>query len=238
MSENNEPNTANDVPIALDVEETPQVDAVPAFLKGIDTEKARQIQERVKQFTQGNKKTISGSEAPEDAPPTVAPGEGLVMTGKDVDWNEYKLEYSVRHLYPKATFRETPQGPKWVAMLDEFFSTERSFKGHGKMVNVPNSDATEPLNLGDYLSEMLNNADGWRVISMLPSSMGNCGIVLQRQIPVILPDPMRIEKETEVAAPSDPELERTEEAALGFMSTEGLTPPAPSSDDSGGEEKA
>lgn len=196
---------------------------VPAELREVDPEKMAKLREKIRKFVTSEKKTSSGSEAPVEGTP--AENTGSVTTGKDVDWSEYELDFSVRHLYKDATFRETPQGPKWVAMLDEFISTERDFRNYGKK-----TEKGELMNLGQYLSDMLNGPEGWRIVSILPTSGGRAGIMLQRTYAYVLPDPKPLKKETEVAAPTDPELQRTEDAALAFMEKEGLTPGTPAGD--------
>jgi hypothetical protein len=182
---------------------------VPAGLRGVDPEKLAALREKLKKFATSDKKTISGSEMPTDA---AKPEEGEVTTGKDVDWSEYDLPYNVKHLYPDAKFRDTPQGPKWVAMLDEFTSSERAFGSYGKRV----ANGEEFLNLGQYLNDMLNGPDGWTVVTVLPAGMGRVGVLLRREFAFVLPDPKPLKKDVEVEAPTDPELEREEAAALKF----------------------
>jgi hypothetical protein len=43
--------------------------------------------------------------------------------------------------------------------------------------------------------------------------MGNGAVLVQRKVPIVLPDPMMLEKETKVEAPTDPELDETDKAA-------------------------
>jgi len=193
----------------------PMVEPVPAMLANVDPAKLAAMREKMKRFMKPGGKTISGSEAPADAPSEQAP----TPEGKDVDWSEYDLDFSVRHLYPQAKFRMTPQGPKWVAMVDEFHSVEKSFTNHGVKTKKD-----EPLNLGEYLNDMLNSPEGWRVVSILPASTGRAGVLLQRAVPVVLPDPKPLKKAEEVEAPRDEELQRVEDAALAFAAGEGLTP--------------
>jgi hypothetical protein len=195
----------------------------PSGLQGVSQEQMALLREKLKRFgAKSGAKTISGSEAVEDAKPEE--GTGSVTTGKDVDWSEYDLDYSVKHLYPQASFRMTPQGPKWIAMLDEFLSTERDFRNYGKQVKTPNGEGTESVNLGEWLNDMLNSPGGWRVVSILPSGMGRAGVLLQRQSPIALPNPKPLKKATEVAIPREEELQRVQDAAQAFMETEGLAP--------------
>jgi hypothetical protein len=216
--ENYEEDGGSSVPTDETTEDQPPV---PAALRDVDPALLAAIRDKVKQFTKSDAKTISGSEAPVEAT-APAEGTGKVTEGKDVDWSEYDLDFTVRHLYPQARYVDTPQGPHWVAMVDEFHSCERSFAGHGKTVNAYGSTEQEPLNLGNYLNDMLNNPEGWRVVSLLPGSVGRVGVLLTRQRPLVLPEPKLLRKDTEVEAPKDPELQREEDAALAFMEREGL----------------
>jgi len=212
--------------------------SVPEGLREVDPEKMRQIREKMAEFLTKRGQTISGSEDP-DSPPQVGGLEGdkpvgATISGTDVDWSEYDLPYSVRHLYPKAQLRETPQGVKWVALLQEFYSTERDAKSHGKRVNIPGANdksATEPLNLGEYLTEMVNGPDGWSIAAILPGNLGKGSVILQKQTPYILPDPLPLKKAEEIEAPKSGELTEIENAALAFAEEEGLTPPEVVSED-------
>jgi hypothetical protein len=193
---------------------------VPIELAEVDPAKLAALREKLKKYATTNKKTISGSEATDTATP--ADGTGEVMQGKDVDWSEYDLEFSVRHLYPQAQYRLTPQGPRWVAMADEFTSCERSFGNQDQRLK----DGSY-LNVAQYLNDMLNGPEGWRLVSMLPAGSGRVGVMLQHSVPIVLPEPRPLKKATEVAPPTDPELQREEDAALAFAENEGLTPVAP-----------
>lgn len=231
----------------LPLTEGEQGPPIPAALREVSPEKLAEVRAKLAAFLERQGKTVSGSEDPDAAPvrgEAVAGGAdgdkpvGETMTGADVDWSEYDLDYSVRHLYPRAAFRDTPQGPKWVAALDEFFSTERAAKQHGKQVNIPggvDKQDTEPLNLGEYLTQMVNGPDGWAIAAILPGTSGNAVVILRKQTPYILPDPVPLKKMEEVEAPTDPELQGIEDAALNFAAEEGLTPPALVEEDSKGE---
>lgn len=245
MSENTE-NTQESQP----VEETPVVDVgadveVPQALREVDPAKLAEVRKKLANFIAKRGTTVSGAEDPDSPVATegVTPmggtdGEnpmGETITGADVDWSEYDLDYSVRHLYPKAIFRDTPQGPKWVATLDEFFTTERAFKMHGKNVNAPGTtdkEHQEPLNLGEYLTQMVNGPDGWTIAAILPGSAGHAGIIMKKGTNVVLPDPQQLKKMEEVEAPKDQELASIEAAALDFAAEEGLTPPGLPEDES------
>lgn len=212
----------------------PEEPVVPEVLKNMPVDKQERMKEKIAQFIQKNDKTVG--EAPAAPGPQPQAKEQDVLTGKDVKWEEFNLDFNVRHLYPQARFLNTPQGPKWVVMLDEYMSTERDFRAYGKEVNIPESEQKEPLNLGIWLTGMVNGPEQWHVAAVMPTTMGRVGVLLQRKVPHILPDPLPLETKTEVEAPTDPELAREEDAALDFMRNEGLTPEPLATDDEGGEQ--
>lgn len=194
------------------------VPEVPPGLEGVDPAALAVLREKLKKITGGETEAPTVDE--EQAP------EAKTEEGKDVDWSVYDLPYETKHLYPQAKLRETKQGPKWVVMLDEFLSTERSFGNHGTKVNDPKTGTkTDPLNLGEWLGDMLNSVEGWRVVSILPAGTGRVGVLLQRQYPFALTDPVLLRQPgAAVEPPSDPELAAVEDAAMKFMAAEGLTP--------------
>lgn len=206
---------------------------VPTALREVDPTKLAALREKLRAFTASTEKTVSGSEAPpepEARPTAPQPGGQKVPTGKDVDWSEYDLDFSVRHLYPEALLRQTPEGVRWVAMIDEFYSTNRSGKNHNTKVNSPiEGEGEEPLNLGKYLTMMVNSPMGWKIAALLPGESGQTTVLLQRKVPYILPDPKPLateENNNEVAAPTDEELARAEAAGLDFASAIGLEAPS------------
>jgi len=198
----------------------------------------------------GAEKTISGSEAP-DVPKTQevieaptaqelggttdtkavgVPGVDRALTGRDVEWGEYDLDFNVAHLYRDAVYRETPEGPKWVAVVPDFRSALREFGNNSlnKKVNAPGSSdggQQEWLNLGQYLKDMTAGRDRWKIAAVMPVGT-QCGVLLEREVPLILPDPRPLQQKEEVEAPTSPELKTVEDAALAYMENEGLTPVA------------
>jgi hypothetical protein len=194
------------------------LNAVPDALAEVPAEKLAALKALVQQFSEGAGTTASGSEATDETPVAKSDGKGT-FTGADVDWSEYDLDYNLAHLYPRAKFVETPEGPKWAVTLDEFFTNELSLGSHGKR-----TQKGAALNAGEVLSDMVNSAEGWRIAAILPASIGRVGIVLQKKTTIVLPDPKQLQLGTEVAAPLDPELKDTEDAALGWMEKESLTP--------------
>jgi hypothetical protein len=177
------------------------------------------LKAKLAKLGKGTAKTASGSEAPAEG--TGQPQDGRPLTGRDVDWSEYNLDYNLAHLYPGAVYRETPQGPKWVAMVVDFLSTTREFRAYNEKVNPPGvSDAPdsekEPKNLGLYLNDMCNGREQWKISAVMPVGT-QCGLLLERQVPIILPDPQVLKKAEEVAAPADPALQAVEDAALAFI---------------------
>ena len=202
--------------------------------------------------------TVSGSEAPDLKPkqesegePDAPAGKGqpeqpfkdaqgkfqkpAVLTGKDVEWSEYNLDYNIRHLYPKSAFVETPYGPKWVVRVADFMTRLREFgnSSFDKKVNAPtdkNEEKSEFLNLAQFLKDMVNGPEQWRISALMPIK-DQCGVLLEREVPLILPDPEVLKKSEEVEAPTSPELKNLEDAAIEYMKNEGLTPATAVSDD-------
>lgn len=189
---------------------------------GVDLDQLQALKEKLSRIRASGEATHSGSEKPADVDASEDErlgGRVQLLSGRDVDWSEYDLDFNVRHLYPKAQQRHTPEGVRWVASVVTFHSTTREFNKHGVLVNAPGSvdkAITEPLNLGEYLGDMCNGPDQWRIAAVMPAGAA-CGLLLEREYPVILPEPIRLKKEEEVEAPSDPELKAVEDAALDFM---------------------
>jgi hypothetical protein len=200
--------------------------------KNYDGDKMAALKEKLKKFAPASEqKTLSGAEAVEAAP---APENQRALTGRDVDWSAYNLDFNVAHLYANAVYRDTPQGPHWVAMVTDFWSTQRDFRNHGKKVNAPGSNdgkETEALNLGEYLNDMVNGREQWKIAAVMPAGTGACGLLLERQVPIILPDPQPLKTKEEVAAPTNQDLKATEDAALEFMAENGLDSGASVGDD-------
>lgn len=207
----------------------PTADLPEGALRSMNPEQARKLKEMIARFPKPKGETASGSEAPADVPVAQAaePEKQVeVPKGSDVDWSQYDIPYTHRHLYPQAMFRNTTaHGPKWVVMIDEFHSTDRDWTNYDKMVKNPATGEPEPLNLGKYLNDMLNGPEQWHLVSAMPSLGGKVGVLLRRQVPMVLPDPVPLKSEVEVEAPRDPELQKAEDAAMDFAQSIGLTPP-------------
>jgi len=194
--------------------------AGPSF----DVDQRKALLEKLAKLGKSEAKTTSGSEAPAEGPALVADPAaaqaGRPLTGRDVDWSEYNLDYNIAHLYKSAVYRDTPQGPKWVSMVTDFQSSTKDFRQYGKRVNAPGStdqQETEALNLAEYLNDMINGREQWKIAAVMPAQSGQCGVLLERQVPFILPDPELLKKSEEVEAPTDQALQATEDAALAFM---------------------
>lgn len=207
---------------------------------GFDRSQADALKAALAKVGKSDAKTMSGSEAPQDAVnavPSPQPDAPRALTGRDVDWSEYNLDFNVRHLYPKAVYRDTPEGPKWVCMVTEFRSTTKDFRNFGKRVNAPGAvdkEVTEALNLGEFLNDQVNGRDQWKIAAVMPTG-SQCGLLLEREVPFILPDPLPLKQEEEVDAPTEPALVAVEEAALDFMKAqEGLDIEPAVSEDSDG----
>jgi hypothetical protein len=194
---------------------------------GFDKTQMDVLKAKLAKLGKSDAKTTSGSEAPPENAPE--PTQQQALTGAMVDWSEYDLNYNVAHLYKSAVYRDTPNGPAWVVMITDFLSTSRDFRNYGQRVNTPGSNDkkfTEPLNLGEYLNDKVNGKDQWKIAAVMPAGT-QCGILLERQVPLILPEPQPLKKSEEVAPPSDPQLQAVEDAALAFAAEQGMAPEIP-----------
>ena len=147
-------------------------------------------------------------------------------SGADVDWSGYDLPTQYAHLYrrPSTTLLMTDEGPKWVAIVDDFFALRAPF-----------------AIIGLRISQMVNGPEDWRLMSAVvpggqmsrsqckdagfdPSLAGGVGIVtLQRKVTVKLPTPnlLKAEGEDTPTPPTDAELKVAEDAALSWIEKEG-----------------
>jgi hypothetical protein len=198
------------------------------------------LKQKLAKLGKSDKKTTSGSEAPPEAGEPDVPGAvdtsagSRPLTGADVDWSEYQLDFNVAHLYKKAVLRDTPEGPKWIAMVVDFLSVTRDFNNHGKFVKqVGNPALQEPLNLGEFLKDRVNGRDQWRIAAVMPAG-SQCGLLLEREVPVVLPDPEPLKKKEEVEAPTDKQLQNVEDAALTFMAEQKEVDKVPAVEDDNG----
>lgn len=138
------------------------------------------------------------------------------ITGQDVDWSNFDLDPNLAHLYPLAKFTPTLEGPKWVALLEviEFESAEfkvsKAAQKQGKK------------SLGDITTERINGSERWRIATVLSSGPGFGTVMFTRTVKIVLPDPRELRTEAELpAAPTDPELQQAEDAALGWIEEQG-----------------
>lgn len=145
-------------------------------------------------------------------------------SGADVDWSEYDLDPKFAHLYrlPSTKLRMGPDGPAWVAIVDDFLALRLPY-------NV----------LGRQIAQMVNGPEGWRLQSaVVPAGAitkaqaklngtpsGPAGVVtLQRKLPIILPTPTLLKSEeadkASVPAPKEEELQQAEDAALAWIESD------------------
>jgi hypothetical protein len=162
----------------------------------------------------------AGADDDEDGPTNSRP------SGADVDWTPYDLPTQYEHLYrrPSTTLLMTDEGPKWVAIVDDFFALRAPY-----------------AIIGLRIAQMVNGPEDWRLMSAVvpggqmsraqckafgydPSLAGGVGIVtLQRKVTVKLPTPnlLKTEQDDAVAPPTDSELKTAEDAALSWIDKEG-----------------
>jgi hypothetical protein len=154
-----------------------------------------------------------GAEQPDaQAPMPTATEDGKPITGDSIDWSEFDLDLNYAHFYPLATWTVTAEGPKWVVVINEYFSAEKQYNGKGV------DKSGDPKNLGQYITSKINSPPDtgtgpWQVATVVPATMGNGAVLFTRKVPIVLPDPKPLEKETKVDAPTDTELKDTDDAA-------------------------
>lgn len=122
-----------------------------------------------------------------------------------------EFDGGLAHLYERATVEDTPEGPRWVVMLDEFHTTSKNFSGSGL------SKKGEPQNLGEYLNMMLNGSEGWKIATFFPSGAGMGAVLLQRKVKVALPTPTAVKLEEKVEKPTDEELQDVEKRTAAWV---------------------
>lgn len=144
-----------------------------------------------------------------------APPEAGQLLGKDVDWNKFELDSNFAHFYPQAQFTVTGVGPKWVVVIDEFASWEKSYNRMGV------DGKGDPAGLGAFITSKVNSPPDsgcgpWKLAALLPGTMGNGAVVLTRKVPIVLPDPRPLETETKVDEPTEDELKEVDDAAAAW----------------------
>jgi hypothetical protein len=187
------------------------------FSSGETGEKVRRLREKL--IEQGLiPSPAEGIPEPQPSDHPASPEAGPLL-GKDVDWDEFDLDPNFAHFYPQAQFTVTGQGPKWVVVLDEYASFERPYNRTGV------DKVGDPCGLGAFITSKVNSppemgTGPWKMAALLPGTMGNGAVVLTRKVPIVLPDPKFLQKETKVDAPSEGELEKTNEAATKWAEGE------------------
>jgi len=214
------PNFDNSANVQAEATEPGQVEvvaegaAVPAYDFGAGElgDKVSKLKEMLKdRLKAGAEAAAEGAEnqvTVEDAPKKQ-------LVGADVDWSDFDLDPNYAHLYPRSEFTVTGQGPKWVVVIDEFESFEKPYNGQGV------DKKGTPKGLGAFVTSMLNmppdsGCGPWKLAAFLPATMGNGAVIFQRKVPVILPDPKVLEKETKVEAPTENENAEVDAAAAAW----------------------
>jgi len=126
------------------------------------------------------------------------------------DWSQYDIDQNIAHLYPKSVLHRTEDSVQLLAPWVELqFKTGGYNAKHAKDIEI-----------------LVNGPEQWQIAAILPNGSGLLGFVLQRGVRKALPLPQKFVTETEVAAPTDPELDATEAAALAWAGQ--VETPAPS----------
>ena len=121
-----------------------------------------------------------------------APSDSDGISGADINWDDYNLDPKYAHYYPRATLKNTEDGPAWLVNLAEFRSASKPYRS-----SSPFEKNGEPRELGDYLTWMVNGAEGWRIAQVMDNGIGFAGVLCQRQVTLRLPDPLLIESAAE-----------------------------------------
>lgn len=132
------------------------------------------------------------------------------IKGSDVDWSEYELDSNYAHFYKHAIFKKAGEEFHWIVPVNEYHSTSKPYFAQG--VNKRG----EPLALGEYMTWMSNGIENWKLMAVLPNGTGQAGVIFQRVITVILPDPIPLKTEEPTIEITDAELAATEEASINW----------------------
>jgi len=142
------------------------------------------------------------------------------IKGSDINWDDYELDPSYAHLYPKAILKEIDNTVKWIAPLEEYFSISKAYSASGYYTGNDQERVGEPLNLGEYTSWMVNSRAGWQLVAFIPNGTGQAAIIFKRRVIMKLPDPVLIEHEAHVDNPTDQELKEAEEKSIEWSNKE------------------
>lgn len=152
---------------------------------------------------------LAAPPATEEVAEEVAPAEAgtPVMTEDVIDWSEFDLDPNLAHFYPMAKMQATPEGPRWVVLIDVFeFDTAQ----YGK--------------LGKLMTQRVNSVDQWSIATITTNGAGMGAVLYTRKVPLILPNPVMLKHEAELPpAPTDEELAAAEKAGLDWIAKEGQT---------------
>lgn len=140
------------------------------------------------------------------APETEAASEGALDPSK-MDWSQYDLIPSIAHLYPRSAIKMTPEGARFVVVLEVFDFVSKPYSKLGKIV-----------------SDAVNGPDQWKLLTVYGDGYGAGVATLVRQQVYALPNPRLLQAEAEMpAAPQEPELQESEDKAVDWIKSQGMT---------------
>lgn len=131
-------------------------------------------------------------------------------TNSEANFNGKWVDPRLLHLYQRAKLEHTAQGDKWVVELTEYFTATKPYGSSPASVNKNG----EPKNLGEYITMVINNPEGWVLFNVLPNGAGMGVAVFKRVLRQALPDPEELTTQTEVPELEETEIEKMAEAAL------------------------
>jgi hypothetical protein len=122
-----------------------------------------------------------------------------------IDWSGFNLDPSIAHLYPHSKMQDTPEGPRFIAMIDVFeFETAQYRK------------------LGKITTQRVNGDERWRIATVYGNGSGMGVVLFTRTIPMILPIPEKLKTEADLPTPpTDKELSEAEQKAINWIEKEG-----------------
>jgi hypothetical protein len=166
-------------------------------LPGVDPAKLRKLMDKL------------GINPPqmEAGPQTADPADPVAPLEPEapIDWSTFNLDPGIAHLYPKSRLEETPEGPRFVALIDVFEFVTDSYK-----------------KLGGRVTDMVNGSERWRIATVYGNGSGFGVVMFTRTVPMVLPVPEKLKTEAELPPPqTDEELAAAEKAALNWIAKEG-----------------
>lgn len=119
--------------------------------------------------------------------------------GGEVDWDKWELDEAYAHFYSKAYLEDGPRGLAWTAFVDVIETVCKPYNGE-----CTTDRRGEFKRLDMQCTAMMNAAEPWKLVMVLPSGAGMGAAVLSRQQKITLPTPKpRIAEGVKLIVPGD-----------------------------------